>query len=126
MLDAAPLKKDFPIFKKHADLVYLDSAATSLKPQVVIDKLVEYYTDYSANIKRGIYSLSERATEEYEKTRTQVAEFIGAEKDEVIFTRSTTESLNLIAYALGRQIVDRGDEIITTVMEHHSNFVPWQ
>jgi len=125
-MNVQQIKSDFPIFKKHPDLTYLDSAGTSLKPQVVIDKLVEYYSQYSANIKRGIYKLSEKATEEFEKTREVVANFIGARKKEVIFTHSTTESLNLVAYSLGRKIIEKNDEIVVSIMEHHSNFVPWQ
>lgn len=127
MLNITSIKKDFPIFTHHPRLVYLDSAATSLKPQSVIDKIVEYYTQYSANIHRGIYALSEKATQEYEETRQMTADFIGAkDAEEIIFTRNATESLNLIAYSLGRQIISKNDEIVTTVMEHHSNFVPWQ
>lgn len=127
MIDANIIKKDFPIFKYQPDLVYLDSAATSLKPQVVIDKIVEYYEKYPANIHRGIYKISERATSEYEKTRQTVAEFIKAKNsNEIIFTRNTTESINLVAYSLGRQIINKDDEVTTTIMEHHSNFVPWQ
>lgn len=120
------LKSDFPIFKNNPFLVYLDSTATSLKPQIVIDKLVEYYRQYSANIFRGVYKISEKATEEYEKTREVIGSFIGAKKEEIIFTRNTTESINLIAYSLGRKIIEKDDEIITTIMEHHANFVPWQ
>ncbi|EKE15176.1 MAG: selenocysteine lyase, partial [uncultured bacterium] len=127
MIDVNKIKKDFPIFKNNPNLVYFDSAATSLKPQVVIDKIVEYYEKFSANIHRGIYALSERATEEYEKTRQFTADFIGAkDSSEIIFTRNTTESINLISYSLGRQIVKKTDEIVVTIMEHHSNFVPWQ
>lgn len=126
MLDTNKIKKDFPIFKNNPDLVYLDSAATSLKPQVVIDKIVEYYEKYSGNVARGLYELSEKATEEYEETREVVAKFINAASEEIIFTRGTTESVNLVAYSLGREILGPGDEIVTTVMEHHSNFVPWQ
>lgn len=121
------LKKDFPIFKNNPSLVYLDSTATSLKPQSVINKLIEYYSQYSANIFRGVYNISERATQEYENTRQVVAKFINAKSEnEVIFTRNTTESINLIAYSLGRKIIEEKDEILTTIMEHHSNFVPWQ
>lgn len=121
------LKQDFPIFKNNPDLVYLDSTATSLKPQVVIDKLVEYYSQYSANIFRGVYKISEKATQEYEKTRRMVAKFIKAKNEnEIIFTRNTTESINLIAYSLGRKIIEENDEILTSITEHHSNFVPWQ
>lgn len=121
------IKNQFPIFKNQPDLVYLDSTATSLKPKIVINKLREYYEEYSANVFRGIYPMSEKATLEFEETRRIVSKFINAHKpEEVIFTRNTTESLNLLAYSLGRKIVESGDEIVTTIMEHHSNFVPWQ
>lgn len=126
MPDAKQIKKDFPIFKKNPDLIYLDSGATSLKPQSVIDAVSEYYCEYSANIKRGIYTISEKATEKYEKAREIVAKFIGANTNEVIFTRNTTESINLLMYSLGSNIVGKNDEIVVTIMEHHSNFVPWQ
>jgi cysteine desulfurase/selenocysteine lyase len=126
MLNVLQIKKDFPIFENNPSLVYLDSTATSLKPRPVIEKLVEYYSKYSANIFRGVYSLSEKATEEYEKTREKIAKFINGKKEEIIFTRNTTESLNLLAYSLGRKIIEKKDEIVTTIMEHHSNFVPWQ
>lgn len=127
MINFQNLKKDFPIFKYHPNLVYLDSTATSLKPKVVIDKVREYYEKYSANVFRGIYQISEKATEEYEETRQVVAKFINAKSsDEVIFTRNTTESINLVAYSLGREIVGKGDEVVVSIMEHHSNFVPWQ
>ncbi len=121
------IKNDFPLFKKYPDLVYLDSTATSLKPNPVIAKITEYYSEYSANIFRGVYELSEKATREYEESRDAVASFINARnRNEIVFTRNTSESLNLIAYSLGRKILREGDEIVTTVMEHHSNFVPWQ
>lgn len=127
MLDTQSIKKDFPIFDHQPDLVYLDSGATTLKPRPVIQKIVEYYEKYSANIHRGVYKMSERATVEFEKAREIVASYINApQANNVIFTRSTTEAINLIAYSLGRQIVGHGDEIVTTIMEHHSNFVPWQ
>lgn len=127
MLDVKTIKKDFPIFKTHPHLVYLDSTATSLKPKAVIDKIVEYYEKYSANVFRGIYKLSEKATAEFEATRKKVASFINAKsEEEIVFTRSTTESINLLAYSLGREIVASGDEVVVSVMEHHSNFVPWQ
>lgn len=122
----ADIKTDFPIFSNNPELVYLDSTATSQKPKVVLDKLKEYYENYNANIYRGVYEISEKATAEYEETRAIVAKFINGETDEVIFTRGTTESLNLVMYSLGRQIINAGDEIVTTAMEHHSNFVPWQ
>ncbi len=118
-------KNDFPIFKINQKLVYLDSTATSLKPQLVIEKIREYYKNYSANIFRGVYKISEKATEEFEKTRQLVSQLINAAKEEIIFTRNTTESINLISYGLQDKI-NRGDEIVTTILEHHSNFVPWQ
>ncbi|MDP3974441.1 MAG: SufS family cysteine desulfurase [bacterium] len=120
------IKSHFPIYKGNPKLIYLDSTATTLKPKVVIEKIVEYYSKYSANVKRGIYGLSEKATFEYENARKIVADFINAKPDEIIFTRGTTESLNLLAYSLGRQIIGKNDEVLTTIMEHHSNFVPWQ
>ncbi|OGK10849.1 hypothetical protein A2767_02615 [Candidatus Roizmanbacteria bacterium RIFCSPHIGHO2_01_FULL_35_10] len=126
-MDLKSHKADFPIFKNLPGLVYLDSTATSLKPRFTTDKLMEYYTQYSANVFRGVYKISEKATEEYEETRKVVAEFINAKRiEEVIFTRSTTESLNLVAYSMGRKIINEGDEVVTSVMEHHSNFVTWQ
>ncbi len=127
MLNIQNIKKLFPIFQNQPNLTYLDSTATSLKPKIVIDKLREYYEEYSANVFRGIYPMSEKATSEFEETRTIVAKFINSYKpEEVVFTRNATESLNLLAYSLGRKIIEQGDEIVTTIMEHHSNFVPWQ
>jgi cysteine desulfurase/selenocysteine lyase len=125
-MDSA-IRNDFPIFKSQKDFVYLDSAATSLKPQTVIDAVNEYNSSYSANVFRGLYPISEKATTAFEDARKKVATFIGANKpEEIVFTKSTTESINLVAYAWGRMNVERGDEIVTTVMEHHSSFVPWQ
>lgn len=119
-------KKDFPIFQKNKDLVYLDSASTSQKPKIVVDSILEYYQTYNANIKRGIYPLAEKATETVEKVRGKVAEFINAKhKEEIIFVRNTTEAINLVAYSMSHNI-KRGDSIVSTIMEHHSNFVPWQ
>lgn len=121
------IKSQFPVFSNNPNLVYLDSANTSLTHQKVIDKLTEYYKKYPANVKRGIYKMSEKATEEFEKSRKAMQEFVNAKhSEEIIFTRGTTESINLVAYALGRKNVDKGDEIAVSVMEHHSNFVPWQ
>lgn len=126
-MDISQIKKDFPIFTRKPELVYLDSTATSLKPQSVIDKELEYYTEYTANVHRGIYKSAEKATEEYESTRSLVAQFIHAnDASEIIFTRGTTEAINLVASTLGEQIVNQGDGIVSTRMEHHSNFVPWQ
>jgi cysteine desulfurase/selenocysteine lyase len=119
-------KKDFPIFKSQPQLVYLDSAASSLKPEAVVKKTTEYYQNYSANIFRGIYKISEKATQEYERTRDKVADFLNADSREVVFTRSTTEGLNLLAYSLSLGVLKAGNEVVTTMMEHHANFVPWQ
>ena len=127
MINLKDIKNQFPIFKHQPGLVYLDSTATSLKPKIVIDKINEYYSEYSANVFRGIYPMSEKATAEFEETRGVVSKFINANNSqEIIFTRNATESLNLLAYSLGRKIINPGDEIVTTIMEHHSNFVPWQ
>lgn len=124
------LKKDFPIFSYWASrgrpLIYLDSAATTQKPRCVIDALDEYYSRFNANVHRGAYELSQIATDMYEESRTKVARFINAPKPEsVIFTRNATESLNLVAYAWGLNNLHKGDEVILTEMEHHSNLVPW-
>lgn len=126
MISPEEIRNDFPILTHNTDLTYLDSAATSLKPRRVIAKLTEYYEHYGANVHRGLYKLSERATQEYELSRSAVAGFIHAAPEEIIFTRNTTESINLVAYAMGRNMFADGGEIVTTVMEHHSNFVPWQ
>lgn len=124
------IRKQFPILGrmvKGKPLVYFDNAATSQKPQSVIDALSHYYSYYNANIHRGIHTLAEEATLAYEDTRFAVQAFIGAAAaDEIIFTRGTTEAINLVAYAWGRQNISAGDEIIISGMEHHSNIVPWQ
>ncbi len=126
----ASIRDDFPILRRRVNgkpLVYLDSAATSQKPRQVIDAIVEYYSEYNANIHRGVYSIAERATAEYEAARAKVAAFIGAaEPAEVVFTRNVTEALNLVAHGWGRRHVGPGDEILTTELEHHSDLVPWQ
>jgi len=124
------LRQQFPILNrmvKGKPLVYFDNAATSQKPQVVIDALTHYYTYYNANIHRGIHTLAEEATMAYEATRRTAQEFINAvSEEEIIFTRGTTEGINLVAYTWGRQNIMAGDEIIISGMEHHSNIVPWQ
>ena len=121
------LKKDFPIFKNNPNLVYLDSAATSLKPKSVISAMDEYYKNYSSNVHRGLYKLSEKATEAYENARKIAQKFINAKFErEIIFTSGTTHSINLVAQAWGKQNLRNGDEIILTILEHHSNIVPWQ
>lgn len=127
----ARILSDFPILAQRTSrgkrLVYLDSAATSQKPQAVIDALVNYYTKDNANIHRGVYELAERATNAFEAARTKVAGFINAAEDaEVIWTRNTTEAINLVSYAWGMHNLRKGDAILTTQLEHHSNLVPWQ
>lgn len=124
------IRAAFPILNekvKNQPLIYLDNAATTQKPQVVIDALATYYRTMNANIHRGIHSLAEKATEAYESTRTAIADFIHANsRNEVVFTRGTTESINLIANSLGKFYFKKGDEILISTMEHHSNIVPWQ
>lgn len=122
-------KKDFPILTKLVNgkkLIYLDSAATSLKPQRVIDSVVSFYQQYSANIHRGIYWMSEESTQRYENVRGKVANFINVSSEEVIFVKNTTEAINLVARTWGEMNIIRGTKIVTSVMEHHSNLVPWQ
>jgi cysteine desulfurase/selenocysteine lyase len=130
MLDVEAVRKDFPILERRVHgrpLVYLDNAATTQKPRSVIDALVAYYETYNANIHRGLHRLAEEATAAYEESRAKVARFIAApEARGVVFTRNTTESINLIANAWGRRNLRPGDEIVLTVMEHHSNLIPWQ
>lgn len=124
--DIDKIRADFPLLQ-NADVDYLDNSATSQKPQCVIDKEKEYYEQYNANPFRGLYEISVRATDEYEAARQTVADFINAnEADEIVFTRNATESLNLAAYSAGDMLVNEGDEIITSVVEHHSNFLPWK
>jgi len=129
-VDWSAIREDFPILREQAHgypLIYFDSAATSQKPHAVIDTLRRYYEHENANVHRGLHMLSSRATEAYEKSRQRVAEYIGAESpDEIIFTRGTTESINLVAQAWGGKFIREGEVILLTVMEHHSNLVPWQ
>jgi len=130
-LDARSLRADFPILattnRFGKPLVYLDSAATSLKPQVVIDAVNAYNGEYSSNIHRGIYEIAERATGAYESARASVARLINApEAAEVVFVKNATEAINLVANSWGRRNIGRGDSIVLTEMEHHANLVPWQ
>jgi cysteine desulfurase/selenocysteine lyase len=130
MYDVEEIRRDFPILGRrinHKRLVYLDSAATSQKPRQVLNALNEYYEEHNANIHRGVHRLAEEATAAYEGARGKVARFLGApDTTGLIFTRGTTESVNLVAHAWGRKALREGDEILLTEAEHHSNLVPWQ
>ena len=130
MYDVEEIRRDFPILERRINykkLVYLDSAATSQKPRQVLHALSEYYEEHNANIHRGVHRLAEEATAAYEGARGKVARFLGApDTTGLIFTRGTTESINLVAYARGRKTLREGDEILLTEAEHHSNLVPWQ
>ncbi len=129
-LDVAHLREDFPMLKKtmHGQpLIYLDSAATSQKPSIVIDAIADFYRSHYGTVHRAVYELALRSSEEYEKSRGKVRLFLNAAKEqEVIFTRGATESINLVAYCFGKAFVRPGDEILISAMEHHSNIVPWQ
>jgi cysteine desulfurase / selenocysteine lyase len=128
--DVARIRRDFPILHQRVHgkpLVYLDNAATTQKPQAVIDALVHYYTTDNANVHRGVHQLSERATEAYEAARVTVQHFLNAaESCEIVFVRGATEAINLVAQTYGRSVLCAGDEIVISAMEHHSNIVPWQ
>lgn len=128
--DIQKIRADFPILKREVygkKLVYLDNAATAQKPQVVIDAIVDYYTRNNSNIHRGVHYLSQIATTAYEEARENVRAYINAkEKYEVIFTKGTTDAINLMAYSFGEKYINAGDEIIISALEHHSNLVPWQ
>ncbi|WP_456414272.1 cysteine desulfurase [Oceanithermus profundus] len=126
MFDPEAVKRDFPIFEHHEGLVFLDSAASSQKPRAVTEAMTRYYEHDHANVHRGAYGLSMRATEAYETARRRMARFLGAEADEVVFVRNATEALNLVAYAWGLEHLRDGDEVLVTEMEHHANLVPWQ
>jgi len=122
MLNVEGIRRDFPILETR--VIYLDNAATSLTPEPVVQRIIEYYHEYRANVERGIHRLSQKASEEYRKARSRVAKLINARReDEVIFTKNTTESINLIANGIEWR---KGDKIVTTLMEHHSNLIPWQ
>ena len=130
MINLNKIRKDFPILNEKVNgkgLIYLDNAATSQKPKDVIDSLVSYYEKYNSNVHRGVHTLSIKATDEFEKSRTKIQKFINAKSsNEIIFTRNASESLNLIAYSWGKDNIGSGDEIYITPFEHHSNIVPWQ
>ena len=130
MYDVEEIRHDFPILEREVNgkrLVYLDNAATSQKPRQVIQTLTDYYANHNANIHRGVHRLAEEATAAYEQARQEIAHFIGApDAAGLVFTRGTTESINLVAHAWGRKCLREGDEVVLTEAEHHSNLVPWQ
>ena len=120
-------KKDFPIFETNKDLVYLDSGATTHKPQCVIDAITDFYKSTYGTVHRGIYDLSVKSTNEYNKARKSVQHYINAASERnIIFTKGTTDSINLAAFGYVEHHLNDGDEIIITEIEHHANFVPWQ
>ena len=119
------IKNQFPIFKNNPNLIYFDNASTTQKPQCVIDAMVDFYSTCNANVHRGAYQIAEQATAQFENSRQVIANFINAKQNEIIFTKGTTESINLIAYSL-QSTLQPGDEIIISEMEHHSNIIPWQ
>jgi cysteine desulfurase/selenocysteine lyase len=124
-----PYKKDFPVLTKTYQgkpLIYFDNAATTQKPEAVLKAMERYYKEENANPYRGLYDLSTKATESYEHARAKTAEFINGKPEEIIFTRNTTESINLIAYSYGREFLREGDEVVVAITEHHSNILPWQ
>lgn len=124
-MDWNKIRSDFPLIANNPDLVYLDSAATSQRPASVLEAEKVFYENYNANPLRGLYDLSQKATECYEDARANVAKFIGAKPEEIVFTRNASESLNLVAFCLSG-LLSAGDEVVITVMEHHSNIIPWQ
>ena len=130
VFDVDLIRQDFPILEESINghpLVYLDNAATTQKPQIVIDTITEFYQSHNANIHRGVHTLSQRGTDAYEKARDTVQKFINARSsDEIVFTRGTTEAINLAAHSLARHLLASGDEILISESEHHSNIVPWQ
>ena len=127
MLNADHIREEFPIFHERKGLVYLDSASTTQKPQCVIDSVSSFYSNYNANIHRALYEIGEKATNEFESVRNKVKRFLNVpDSHEVIFTRSSTESINLVAYSWGSGNLNKGNGILVTEMEHHSNLVPWQ
>ncbi|MEM1675702.1 MAG: SufS family cysteine desulfurase [Desulfurococcaceae archaeon] len=129
MFNPYDIRKDFPVFNRRVNgkqLIYFDNAATSQKPRVVIEAVKRFYEEYNANIHRGLHTLSQEASQMYEEAHEVIARFINANSlDEIVFVKNATEALNLIAYSYGLKNIGEGDEILTTIMEHHSNFLPW-
>ena len=127
MLDINHIRKEFPIYQEREGLVYLDSASTTQKPQCVIDSVSSFYSNYNANVHRALYEIGEKATNEFESVRLKIKKFLNVpDSHEVIFTRSSTESINLVAYSWGISNLNKDNGVLVTEMEHHSNLVPWQ
>ena len=127
MLNTNNIRKEFPIYKEREGLVYLDSASTTQKPQCVIDSVSSFYSNYNANVHRALYEIGEKATNEFESVRLKIKKFLNVpDSHEVIFTRSSTESINLVAYSWGISNLNKDNGVLVTEMEHHSNLVPWQ
>ena len=130
MVDVEKIRADFPILEESVygkPLVYLDNGATSQRPLPVIDRMTEYYLKYNSNVHRGVHYLSNKCTDANEAARREVQRFVhAASEKEIVFTRGTTEAINLVAYTFGEAFVEEGDEVIVTEMEHHANIVPWQ
>ncbi|HIK02296.1 TPA: aminotransferase class V-fold PLP-dependent enzyme, partial [archaeon] len=129
VLDAAKIRQDFPILNQNVNgkpLVFLDSAATSQKPLQVIQTLNDYYTKYNSNVHRAAHTLAAKSTEAYENSRNKIANFINAKPQEIIFVKNASEAINLVFYSWALENLKAGDIVVTTVMEHHSNIVPWQ
>ena len=128
-LDVARIKKDFPLLQQQIDghrIVYLDSGASSEKPQAVLDAMDEVYTTYYANVHRSVYKIAAESTERYEDARRKIATFINAPStNNIVFTKNVTEAINLVAYSWGRANLHEGDAVVLTEMEHHANLVPW-
>lgn len=128
-MNITEIRKDFPILSQKIyghDLVYFDNAATTQKPQCVLDSIIKFYTVYNSNIHRGVHYLSEKATEIYEAARLKVKDFINARsRTEIVFTKGSTEAINTLAYSFSQRFINPGDELIISEMEHHSNIVPW-
>ena len=125
------IRNDFPVLNRRVrddkKLVYLDNAATTQKPNQVIDAITDYYQNHNSNIHRAVHALAEESTEAFELTRDKIAKFLNIQnREEIVFVRGTTEAINLVAYSWGRDNVQKGDIVVTTEYEHHSNIVPWQ
>lgn len=127
MIDPKEIKSEFPIFESHPDLIFLDNASTTQKPREVLNKLIEVYTHYNANVHRGLYPIAEKVNQEYEGARIKIAKFINANPEEIIFTSGTTDATNFIAESLIRsKLIPQEPKVLTTEAEHHANFLPWQ